>query len=322
MSTFLLRRIITSVLLFWLLLTTLFFLLHLAPGDPASLFENPRSSPQQRARLIELYGLDLPLGQQYLKWLSAVALRGDWGVSFLHRRPVVDVLADAIPNTLLLAAAALVVDLSLGLFFGILAARRRESFWDHGIRMVSLFLYSLPSFWLGLMAILLLSSVLPIFPPSHMMSPGASDLPWFAHFADIAWHLVLPASVLGLTGCGNTIRLIRTSLLEVLGQDYIRTARAKGLPERRVLWVHALRNALGPMVQYFGYSVPLMLNGSLVTEVIFSWPGLGRITFDSILNFDYPLVLAGTALSGLLVILGNLFADLAHGLLDPRVRHG
>jgi peptide/nickel transport system permease protein len=322
MARFLARRAAGSLLLLYLLLTVLFFLLHLAPGKPMALFANPQAPREHRERLLHLYGLDRPLGERYLAWLRAVVLDGDWGTSFTDQRPVVKVLGEALPATLLLATAATLVDYGLALVLGVAAARRREGGFDHAIRAASLFLYSLPVFWLGLMTILLFAYLVPLFPAGHMRSPWAADLPWAARQLDLAWHLALPALVLGISSCGGTLRLLRSSLLAVLSQDYITAARARGLRERRVLFVHALRNAAGPLVQLFGVSFPLVLNGALVLEVVFSWPGVGRVLFNAILGNDYPVVLAGTALSGALVVAGTLAADLLHAALDPRLRHG
>jgi peptide/nickel transport system permease protein len=317
---YLLRRLAASLLLVLLLVSLLFFLLHLAPGDPAELIADPGMPPEQHQRLVHLYGLDRPLGEQYLIWLSAVVLHWDWGTSFIHHRPAARVLAEALPATLLLATAALLVDYGLGLLFGVISARRRERAADHLIRGVSLFVFSMPTFWLALMAVLLFAYLWPLLPASHMHAAGADHLPWAARQADLLWHLVLPAAVLGTGSCGATIRLLRGSLLEALGQDYVRTARAKGLSERRVVLVHALRNAVVPLIQVFGYSFPALLNGSLVVEVIFSWPGVGRVLFTALNTNDYPLVLAGTALTGTLVVAGSFLADLLHAIADPRVR--
>lgn len=320
MTAYLLRRAAASLLLLFLLLTVLFFLLHLAPGDPVELISDPRMPPEQRQALAHLYGLDRPLGEQYLAWISDVVLHGDWGASFIHRRPAARVLLEALPATALLAVAALLVDYSLALLFGMIAARRRETAADHAIRAGSLFFYSLPAFWLGLMATLLFAYAWPLFPAGHMRSAGGYALPWAARQLDLLWHLALPAGVLGVAMTGATIRLLRGSLLEVLGQDYVLAARARGLPERRVLFVHGLRNAAVPLVQLFGFTLPALLNGALVIEVVFSWPGVGRVLFNAILTNDYPLILAGTALSGTLVVMGNFLADLLHAAVDPRVR--
>lgn len=320
MSRALLSRLGSAVLLLYLVLTATFFLIHLAPGDPAAMFAGEHETGRSTGRLRELWGLDRPLHEQYLAWLGAVVLHADWGHSFTHGRPVVQVIASTLPATALLGMTALLVQFGVGLTLGVAAARRRDRRADGAIRFGSLLLYSTPTFWLGLMAILLFAYAVPILPPSHMRSIGGGDLTGWRAALDVARHLVLPAAVLGLTAAGGTVRYVRNRMVEELDRDYIRTARAKGLSEGRVVWVHALRNALVPVVQLLGLSIPFLLNGALVVEVVFSWPGLGRTTFQALLARDYPLILAVTALTGALVVLGNLLADLLHALVDPRVR--
>jgi peptide/nickel transport system permease protein len=320
MAQFLIRRLAAALLLLFVVLSLTFFLVHVAPGDPVSLFEDRQITAAQHAYLLHLYGLDRPLPIQYLDWLSAVALHGNWGISFSTQRPVAALLLEALPNTLLLATAALLVQYGLGLLLGVTAARRPGSFADHLIRVLSLLLYSQPVFWLGLMAVLLFSLAWPILPASHMRSPGAAEMGSVGRLADLARHMVLPTLVIGLRGAAQTARLVRGSLLEVLSRDYILTARAKGLSERRVVWVHGLRNALLPLIQVFALSLSGLLSGSLLTEIVFAWPGVGRLSFDAISSRDYPVVLATTALSAVLVVLGNLLADLLQGWADPRLR--
>ncbi|MFL6292769.1 MAG: ABC transporter permease, partial [Thermoanaerobaculia bacterium] len=207
-----------------------------------------------------------------------------------------------------------------GLALGIAAARRPGSAVDHAIRVVSLLLYSQPVFWFGLMAILLFSLIWPVLPPGYLRSVGAEDLTPAGRVLDVLRHLLLPGMVLGLSTCGEQARFVRGSLLDVLGQEYIRAARAKGISERRVVWVHALRNALPPLIQVMALSLVSLLSGALIMEVVFSWPGIGRLTFDAILSRDYPLVLATTAFSAVMVLAANLMADVLHALADPRVR--
>jgi peptide/nickel transport system permease protein len=317
---FILRRLGASVLLLFLVLSFTFLFLHLAPGDPTVLAQDPRLSSDQRQSLRRVYGLDRPLADRYLHWLRATLLEGDWGTSFVHSRPVTAVVAEHAPATLLLAGAGLMLQYGLGLLAGMAAARRAGGRADHLIRVTALTFYCLPIFWTGLMALLLFSYSWPLFPPGHMLSVGAASLPPLARAIDLLQHLALPALVLGLAAAGATARFARTSLLEILGQDYIRTARAKGLSEAKVVWVHAWRNAAAPLIQLFGLSLPLLLSGSLIVEVVFSWPGLGRLTFQSILSRDYPVILATTALTGTLVVAGNLLADLLQAAVDPRVR--
>jgi peptide/nickel transport system permease protein len=319
-SGFLLRRLAGSLVLLLLVLTTTFFLLRLIPGDPTNIAEDQRLSAEARENLRRIYGLDRPLPEQYLRWLSAVALRGELGVSYSQRKPVSAALLEAIPATAILACSALAVECFAALLLGAAAARRHGSRLDHGVRIVTMLLHSLPGFWSGLMAILLFSYLLPILPASHMHSVDADRMSAFGRLLDLGWHLILPATILGLTNAGGTARFVRASFLEVMSQDYIRTARAKGLPERRVVWVHGLRNALPPLIQVLAASLPGLLSGSLITEVVFSWPGMGQLTFNAILTRDYPLVLGAVAFSAVVVILGNFVADVLHALSDPRVR--
>lgn len=320
MIRFFLRRLAASLLLLYLVLTAVFFLVHLAPGTPAAFLVNDQRLPvKQQENLKRLYGLDQPLPVQYARWMAAT-LRGDWGTSFSYQRPVIGVIGDVLPATLLLAAAGLLVEQTLGLGLGIAAARRPGSTADHLIRIGSLVLYSQPIFWLGLMMILLFSLEWPILPPGHLRSIGAEDLGLAARVLDVVRHLILPGLVLGLATCGQMARFVRGSLLDVLGQEHIRASRAKGLTERRVIWVHALRNVLAPLLQVFAVSLASLLGGVIVVEVVFSWPGLGRLTYDAILSRDYPLILGTTAFSAVAVLFANFLADLLHALADPRVR--
>ncbi len=318
-ARFLLRRGAAAAALLLLVLTATFILLHLAPGDPTLILSSPRIPPEQRERLREMYGLDRSLGAQYVSWLTA-AVRGDWGMSFVHHRPVVAVIASALPATALLAAAVIPLEAALGLALGVAAARRRDRLLDHALRAVSLIVYSLPVFWLGLMAILLFSVRWPIFPASHMRSVDSAGAGFLQSGVDLARHLALPALVLALSNAGGLARFVRNSMLEALSQDYIRTARAAGVSERRIVWSHALRNTLPPLIQILGLQLPMLLSGSLVVEVVFAWPGVGRLAYDAILSRDYPVVLATTALAGVLVVAGTLLADLFQAAADPRVR--
>jgi len=320
MRRYLLTRLGSALLLLLLVVSATFVLLHALPGDPVQALDNPRLTLLQREQLRRAFGLDRPLAVQYLAWIRSALLHFDWGVSFVQQRPVSEVLGQALPNTLLLAAAALPLQYGLGLLLGVAAARRAGRAADHWIRGGALLLYSLPVFWLALMAILALCLKLPLFPPSHMYSPAAQDLPPLARLLDLVHHLALPAIVLALASAGGIARFVRANLLDAMGQEYLRAARAKGLSERRVLWTHGMRNALPPLLQVFGVHLPAMLAGSLVVEVVFSWPGMGRLTYDAVLARDFPVVLACTAWHGLLVVTGGLLADLLHAAVDPRVR--
>lgn len=321
MTRLLARRLAAALALAWLVLTGTFFLLHLAPGDPAATLEDPRVPPAQRERLRTLWGLDRPLGEQYVRWLAA-AVRGEWGYSFHHHRPVAEVVGAALGPTLLLAGGAMAVEWIGGLALGLLAARRAGGLFDQTLRFLSLVLYSLPTFWIGLMAVLLFSFRWPLLPPSHMHSVGASELPAAARALDLARHLVLPVLAAGLPSAAALARFVRASLLETLAQDFILAARAHGLSEGRVLVRHALRASLAPISQLFGLSLAFLLSGTLAVEVVFGWPGLGRVAFDAIGARDLPVVLAVTALTATMVVVGSLVADLLLAWADPRVRHG
>ncbi|HEV3457358.1 MAG TPA: ABC transporter permease [Thermoanaerobaculia bacterium] len=317
---YLLRRLAAAALLLWLVLTATFVLLRLVPGDPAAMVSELPIPRQQKIIIIHTYGWDRPLPEQYVRWLGAVVLHGDWGFSFAQLRPVSTVVAEALPATLLLAAAALLIEYGVGTALGVAAARHGGSALDKSIRVVTLLLYSQPVFWLGLMAVLVFSYWLGWLPASHMQSVGADEMGRGAQLADLGKHLVLPAMTLGLAQAGGAARFVRASLLDVMGRDYIRTARAKGLPERRVIWVHGMRGALVPVIQLLALSVTGLLSGALITEVVFAWPGLGRVTYDAILARDSPVLLATTAISAVLVVGCNLVADLLHAAADPRVR--
>jgi peptide/nickel transport system permease protein len=317
---YLLRRLAAAALLLWLVLTATFVLLRLAPGDPAAIVSELPIPRQQKIDLIHVYGWDRPIAEQYFRWLGVLVLHGDWGFSYAQLRPVSNVVGEALPATLLLAATALLIEYGVGTALGVAAARRSGSALDNSIRVVTLLLYSQPLFWLGLMAILLFSSWLGWLPASHMHSVGADEMGRGARLADLGKHLVLPAMTLGLAQAGGAARFVRASLLDVMGRDYIRTARAKGLSERRVIWVHGMRSALVPVIQLLALSVTGLLSGALITEVVFAWPGLGRTTYDAILARDSPVLLATTAISAVLVVGCNLIADLLHAAADPRVR--
>ncbi len=320
MLRFLLRRLGASILLLFVVLTATFFIIHIAPGDPLQLFSTPRTSPEQVERLRQFYGLDQPLSTQYFRWLGSV-LRGDWGFSITSGRAAGEILIEKLPASALLALAVVLVEHLLGVSLGLAAAARAGGRVDRQIRVISLLLYAVPAFWLALLSIEFLSVRWPIFPTNQMTSDGARYLPLAERILDLLHHLVLPACTLGVARCGAVVRFVRNGVLEVLDQDYIRTAYAKGLTPARILWVHALRNAIGPLIQRFGLSLPSLLGGALIIEVIFSWPGFGQAIFTAILERDYPVILASTAISGVAVVLGTLLADLLHAWIDPRVRH-
>lgn len=320
MLAFLLRRILTSVLLVLALLTLVFFVIRIAPGDPLETYLEPDVDPRLIETLRARFALDQPLHVQYVRWLRAVLLDFDFGISVSSQRPVSEMVLRTLPNTLRLGFWALAVRFALGVGLGAWAAVRRGRAIDHALRLGALVVYSLPAFWLGVMLILAFAWNLRWFPAGQMQSLDHASLGWFAALWDDARHLCLPVVVLGVGGAASTLRFMRAGLLDVLSQDYVRVARAKGLRERTVVLKHAMRNALLPVVTLLGLSLPGLVGGTIVIEHVFSWPGMGSLTLDAIAQRDYPVIMATTFLSGVVVVFGNLLADLTYAALDPRIR--
>ncbi len=318
MAAFLLRRILQSLILVWIVLTITFFLLHLAPGDPMARYDHPDISPETVALMRERLGLDRPVVEQYFRWAAGFA-RGDFGVSFRYNRPVASILAETIPNTLRLTVASMVLYVVTGIVLGMMSAARRYSVFDRLNTIIALFVYSIPSFWLALMLILVFSLKLGLLPSSHMQSLDSVSLSGAALFFDRAKHLALPAFVLGVASAAGLARYMRGSMIDVLREDYIRTARAKGLTEASVMFKHAFRNAAIPVVTILGMSLPFLLGGAVIVEKIFSWPGMGGLMVDAIYTRDYPVILAVNFVVAVMVIMGNLLADAGYALLDPRI---
>jgi peptide/nickel transport system permease protein len=319
MSRTVLRRLVTLVPLVWLVVTATFVVVHAAPGSYADTLEDPRLTVEAREMIRHRYGLDQPLPHQYLMWLGAVAT-GDLGTSFLFKEPVTRVIGRALPPTLLLTGTALLFDLALGLGIAMAAARRPYGWVDRVTTVLSLGVYGLPSFWIAGVAILVFAFWLGWFPPSHMHTVGADQLSGAARLADLLYHLVLPALCLGVVGAAATARYLRATLIETGASRFVLAARARGLPEGRILWVHTLRPSLLPVATLIGLSIPFLVSGSVVVESIFSWPGMGRILWLAAQARDVPLVLGVTLVGALAVVFGNLLADLLYAAVDPRVR--
>ena len=313
-----------------------FFFIRLIPGDPIETRAGERGvSPERHAELMRQYGLDLPLHEQYLRYLGDL-LQGDLGRSLATQRPIMQEFAVLFPATLELSFFAMVFAVGLGLPAGILAATRRGTFWDHTVMGAALTGYSMPIFWWGLLLIMVFSNpnMLGWTPVS-----GRLDFAFFfpvvtgfntidaliagnwAAFVDALEHLILPAIVLGTVPLAVIARQTRSAMLEVLGDDYVRTARAKGLSPRRIIWVHALRNALIPVITVIGLQVGLLMAGAILTETIFSWNGVGQWIVNAINKRDYVTVQGGLLLIASIVMLVNLLVDLLYGLINPRIRH-
>jgi peptide/nickel transport system permease protein len=312
-------RLLHAIVVVFLVTTIAFFLLHLAPGDPFSV-DSPRMTQELRERLREQWALNDPLPVQYWRYLSNFA-RGELGYSHSLNAPVSTVLARTLPRTLLLMGSALVLSFALGIWLGVYEVRHFRSKKARATNGASILVYSLPDFWLALMLLLTFAYWIPILPAGGMvdvvlhdyMSPGAAI--W-----DRLRHLLLPLTTLTLVVTAIVARYQRAALLEVLPSDYVRTARAKGLDERAVVRRHALRNALLPMITLAGLAFPAVLGGAVFVERVFSWPGMGLMVINAINARDYALVMAPVIIGAAMVALGNLFADVAYGFADPRVR--
>jgi peptide/nickel transport system permease protein len=317
MATYVLRRLIQAIPILIGISVVSFAIIHLAPGDPTDRFRSGRVSPETIQNLIRLYGLDKPLPEQFVSWFTAFWQFWKpeaWGYSFVDGRPVTEKIAEKTVTTLLLMGTALFVTIIVAVPLGILAAVKQYSWADKIITSLATIGYALPSFVLGILLLYIFSIKLNLFPSFGMQSLGQENNP-----ADIAWHMVLPVASLAIQQIAGWSRYMRASMLEVLQQDYVRTARAKGLSGSRVLFKHALRNALIPVITLLGLTIPSLLAGAAITEVIFSWPGLGYMTVQSVQTNDYPTVLAIVMIGGVMVIMGNLLADILYGLADPRI---
>lgn len=319
MGGWLLRRVATAVLITWLVATATFLIAGLAPGDITQRLGDSRVSPQVREQWRRTFGLDRPLSARYAAWLAGV-LRGDFSTSWTTYRPVADMLREAIPNTVLLAGAGLTLELVGGIAIALRQARRPFGFGDQLLTFTTLVAFAMPTFWVALMLAEVFAYRLGLFPPSHMHSPAGELATGWRRLADLAHHAVLPVLAIGVTGVAAVARYLRGSLLDERGQGYVLAARARGCTPWRTLRLHALPNALLPLITVLGLSLPFLVSGSLVIEVVFSWPGMGQLVYTAALARDIPTLMAGTVVITGAVVLGNLLADLAYAWVDPRLR--
>ncbi|AKH63538.1 MULTISPECIES: dipeptide ABC transporter permease DppB [Photorhabdus] len=337
MLQFILRRLGLVIPTFIGITLLTFAFVHMIPGDPVTIMAGERGiSAERYAQLMAEMGLDKPLWQQYFHYVSNV-LHGDLGISMKSRISVWEEFVPRFKATLELGICAMLFAIAVGIPVGVLAAVKRGSVFDHTAIGISLTGYSMPIFWWGIMLIMLVSVQLDLTPVSGRISDSVflddsypltgfmliDTLFWgeTGDFKDAVMHIILPAVVLGTIPLAVIVRMTRSSMLEVLGEDYIRTARAKGLSRIRVIVVHGLRNALLPVVTVIGLQVGIMLAGAILTETIFSWPGLGRWLIDALQRRDYPVVQGGVLLVAIMIILVNLIVDLLYGIVNPRIRH-
>lgn len=314
MLRFLLNRLGQSVVLLLIVTVITFFLINLAPGGPASTMRM-EASPEERQAMIVKLGLDQPIYVRYIDWITH-AVQGDLGISFTSSEPVIQRISERLPYTIELTVFTIIISVIVGILLGVLSAIKRGKAQDHIINFMSVIGLSVPAFWLGLMLILLFSITLGWLPSSGVGSRGADFDLW-------GWisHLILPVLILTTTVLPNIVRFTRSSMLEVISQNYIRTVRAKGAKESIVLYVHALRNALIPVVTIIGVLIPRLLSGAVITEAIFGWTGIGTLIIEAARGRDYPLVMGVTVMITIVVVVCNLFVDLVYSRIDPRVKN-
>lgn len=322
MSRYLIRRLLGMIPLLLGISFVVYALLNLVPGSPTDQYEfNPTIKPEDRQRIMENLGLDEPWYTRYFTWLGNV-LQGDLGNSFVNFVPVQDKIEAALPNTLILSVTSLLFALALSIPIGIISAVKLNSTFDRAVTIISTAFYSVPSIWLGLLLIILFSVKFQEWGmPFSLPTGGVQNLRGGGGFWDRVEHLILPAFTLGVVQLAGWTRYVRSSMLEVIRQDYIRTAEAKGLRQRAVLYGHAFRNAMIPLVTLVGLTIPDLFGGALIVENVFSYPGVGQLTINSLNQSDYSVAMAAVMILALLTVLGNLLADVLYGVMDPRVRY-
>jgi peptide/nickel transport system permease protein len=316
LASYLVKRVAVAVILIVVVATINFAIVHLAPGGPTTvLLTNPRITSAQRAQILSSYGLDKPLYTQYVLYIVGM-FTGNWGISYFYLEPAYTVIAQRVGVTLLLMVPALVVTFAVGILLGIVSARRPFSILDRFVSSTTFFFYAMPAFWLGFVLLTIFALDLRLLPAG-----GISSIEGGGSLTDLLSHLALPLLTLTLVNLANFSLLMRTSLMDVLDQNYIVTARGKGLTERLVFYRHALRNALLPTVTMTGLFVGFLLTGAILTESVFSWPGLGLLTFQAIISRDYPVILSLFFIFSVMIIASNLVTDVVYGFLDPRVSY-
>ncbi|MFH0732413.1 MAG: ABC transporter permease [Candidatus Omnitrophota bacterium] len=323
MSRYILHRLLGIIPLLIGITIISFAIIHLAPGEPTQLATNmdPKVTLEARQRLMHLYGLDKPLHIQYINWFMRLA-RFDFGESFLDGRNVIEKIAERLPVTLLINVLSLLLILIIAIPIGITSAVRVNSLYDKFMTVFVFAGFAMPSFWLALLLMSFFGIQLHLLPVLGIKSLFFEDLSIWGKIFDVARHLILPVFVAAFVSLAGMSRYIKTNMIEVLHKDYIRTARAKGLPESQVIYKHALKNALLPVITILGLSIPGLIGGSIITETIFSIPGMGRLAFEAVMARDYPVIMAELVIAALLTLLGNLIADISYSWADPRIRVG
>jgi peptide/nickel transport system permease protein len=318
---YIVKRLFQAAITLLLASALCFLISEIAPGDYLdTLKQDPQITPERIAALSEQFGLDKPAIVQYFRWLWRILTRFDFGQSFVYFRSVSSLLVERVPATLLLAIASIILTWTVAIPLGILSAVQQNSRLDKALRFLSYLGQGFPSFITALIFLIIAQFLSPIFPVGGMTSINHDQLSLLGKILDIAWHMVLPTIALSITSFAGFQRLMRGQLLDVLRQDYIQTARAKGLPENKVIYVHALRNAINPLVTLLGFEFASLLGGSFIAELFFNWPGLGRLTYQAVLAQDKYLVMASLMMGAAMLIVGNLLADLLLKAVDPKIK--
>nr|WP_245203812.1 ABC transporter permease [Ammoniphilus resinae] len=313
-QAYILKRLLQAIPLLFGITLVSFFMMYLSPGGPTDLAMDPKIKPEDREKMMAALGLDQPPWVQYLNWLFHF-IQGDWGTSFIRKVPVMDLIWERLPQTLLLMGTSFCFAALLSIPIGILAAKKKNSWVDYTSTFFAFLGLATPNFWLGLLLVMLFSVYWNIFPAGGIASFLSTD----SGALDQLKHLILPAITLGTADLAGLTRYTRASMLEVLGQNYMQTARAKGMREWVVVYKHGLRNGLIPVITVFGLSLPSFFGGAVIVEKIFSYPGIGLLFLDAVFQRDYPVIMAITTFSAMLVVLGNLLADILYAVLDPRI---
>ena len=321
MRNYIIRRIIQMIPVFIGILFILFFILEQAPGTPVSNMMHPRMTPEQKAELNEKLGMNIPWYERFVNYVKEALLEGNLGYSNTHKKPVAEVIGDYVGPTLLLAVVSLCISIIIGIPAGIVSATKQYTAVDNILTVVSFIGISIPSFFFGLILLKVFAVDNQIFPLFGIRDPLLMSDNIFDKIKDVAWHMVLPSIVLGLSSTASFMRYTRSSMLEVIKQDYIRTARAKGLKEKTVIYRHAFRNGIIPIITLLGFWIPSLLSGAVVTETIFGLPGLGKISVEAAMKRNYPLILGINSMLAILTLIGALVADILYAVADPRIRY-
>ncbi|MGD1939067.1 MAG: ABC transporter permease [Cyanophyceae cyanobacterium] len=322
-SQFILKRVGQALITLALTSMLCFFIADLAPGNYLDVLrENPTITEDVLEAYKVQFGLDQPVWVQYGRWVGQILTQGDFGTSFVYQRSVTDLILERVPATVYMAIASLLLTWAIGIPLGILAAVNHNKWGDRILQTLSYIGQGFPSFIAALLLLLFAQNVSPLFPVGGMTSIDHNDLTLLGKFLDIGWHSILPVTALSLTGFAGLQRLMRGQLLDVLRQDYVRTARAKGLDENRVIYIHALRNAVNPLIVLLGFEFANLLSGAFITEYFFNWPGLGQLVLQAVQVQDLYLTMAGLMIGATMLIVGNLMADLMLKVVDPRIQLG